>query len=48
MYEKLFNLYASGKINDDEINRAIGKGWITNDQASEIIKNARNTEDTND
>ena len=37
MFERLKRLYAEGKINETGINNAVAKGWITQEQADEII-----------
>ena len=44
MFERLKRLYADGKITQEGINNAVAKGWITQEQADEIInpKNDKN------
>lgn len=37
MYEKLKKLYEAGKIDENGIRNAVAKGWITEEQAEEII-----------
>lgn len=37
MYETLKRLYQGGKMTDAQLNNAVKKGWITADQAQEIV-----------
>lgn len=37
MFEKLKELYVGNKISVDALSNAVAKGWITQDQAAEII-----------
>ena len=37
MYERVKRLYAEGKISEEGINNAVTKGWITEEQAQEIL-----------
>ena len=37
MFERLKRLYAEGKIDERGITNAVAKGWITQDQAEEIL-----------
>lgn len=37
MFERLKNLYVSGKLSDTGLSNAVIKGWITEDQRQEII-----------
>ena len=48
MFERLKRLYSEGKINETSINNAVEKGWITQEQADEILNPPTNTETTND
>lgn len=38
MYERLKRLYYEGKINENGLEKAVQKGWITEKQMDEIIK----------
>lgn len=38
MYERLKRLYRNGKINENGLEKAVTKGWITKEQMDEIIK----------
>ena len=40
MYERLKRLYKEGKIDEQGIRNAVNKGWITEEQAAEIIEGA--------
>lgn len=37
MYERLKQLYADGKLDEAGLDRAVGKGWITEEQKVEIL-----------
>lgn len=37
MFERLKRLYNEGKIDETGINNAVNKGWITQEQAQEIL-----------
>ena len=37
MFERLKRLYEAGKIDEAGIHRAVENGWITPEQAAEII-----------
>ena len=36
MYEKLRDLYLSGRLNDAGLDNAVARGWITQEQADQI------------
>lgn len=38
MYERLKRLYLDGKINEKGLEKAVTKGWITEEQMNKIIK----------
>ena len=38
MYERLKRLYNEGKIDEEGLQRAVDKGWITEEQREEIIR----------
>lgn len=38
MYERLKRLYRKGEINENGLEKAVTKGWITKEQMDEIIK----------
>lgn len=38
MFERLKSLYLEGRLNDDGLQSAVQKGWITQEQAVEIRK----------
>ena len=38
MFERLKRLYRNGKINENGLEKAVTKGWITKEQMDEIIK----------
>lgn len=38
MYERLKRLYRNGEINENGLEKAATKGWITKEQMDEIIK----------
>lgn len=38
MYERLKRLYSDGKINENGLEKAVTKGWITEEQMNKIIK----------
>ena len=46
MFERLKRLYEEGKITQDGINNAVTKGWITQEQAEEIISPKSDKKDT--
>ncbi len=37
MFNRLKRLYLEGKIGEEELNSAVQKGWITEEQKDEII-----------
>ena len=37
MFERLKRLYAEGKIDESAIRNAVAKGWLTEEQANEIL-----------
>jgi len=37
MFERLKALYNDGKITAEHLNRAVQKGWITEEQKNEVI-----------
>ena len=37
MFERLNRLYHEGKIGEAELNNAVAKGWITEEQKNEIM-----------
>ncbi len=37
MFERLKRLYQEGKITQEGIENAVKKGWLTSEQANEII-----------
>ena len=37
MYERLKRLYQQGRTTKEELYKAIGKGWITEEQYNEIV-----------
>ena len=37
MYERIKRLYDQGKLDDQGVMNAVAKGWITEEQAREII-----------
>ncbi|WP_338537131.1 XkdX family protein [Helicovermis profundi] len=37
MYEMLKNLYSKGKVNEEHLNNAVLKGWITEAEKKEIM-----------
>ncbi len=37
MFERLKRLYAEGKLDEQVITNAVAKGWITQEQADEIL-----------
>ena len=37
MFERLKKLYAEGKLTADGVRNAVAKGWITDEQAQEIL-----------
>ena len=37
MFERLKRLYQSGQLNDEAIQNAVKKGWITLEQAERIL-----------
>ena len=38
MYERLKRLYRNGSIDKNGLEKAVKKGWITEEQMNEIIK----------
>lgn len=38
MYERLKRLYNEGRIHEAELQNAVAKGWITEEQMKEIIE----------
>lgn len=46
MFERLKELFANGKISEAGLNRAVVKGWITEEEAEEI-KLSDNLEELN-
>ena len=36
MYERIKKLYLEGKLNDDGLDNALKRGWITQEQYDEI------------
>lgn len=38
MFERLKRLYRNGEINENGLEKAVQKGWITKEQMDEIIK----------
>lgn len=46
MFERLKELFANGKISEAGLNRAVVKGWITEEEA-EAIKTSSNSEEQN-
>lgn len=38
MYERLKRLYRNGEINENGLEKAVTKGWITEEQKEKIIK----------
>lgn len=38
MYERLKRLYRNGEITESGLEKAVQKGWITEEQMNEIIK----------
>ncbi len=38
MYERLKRLYRNGEITKSGLEKAVAKGWITEEQMNEIIK----------
>ena len=38
MYQTIKRLYETGALSDDGVRNAVGKGWITEEQAREIIQ----------
>lgn len=38
MYETIKRLYMTGKITADYVRNAVAKGWITSEQANDILK----------
>ena len=47
MFERLKRLYTDGKITQEGINNAVAKGWITQEQANEIINPQNEVENNN-
>ena len=47
MFERLKRLYTDGKITQEGINNAVTKGWITQEQANEIINPQNEVENNN-
>ena len=47
MFERLKRLYADGKITQEGVNSAVAKGWITQEQANEIINPQNEVENNN-
>ncbi|MBR1397723.1 MAG: XkdX family protein [Selenomonadaceae bacterium] len=47
MFERLKRLYDNGQISKDAILAAVSKGWITKEQAEEII-NLKNDQNEGD
>lgn len=45
MFERLKRLYDTGKLNEQGILNAVTKGWITAEQAEEILTPAEVEED---
>lgn len=47
MYERLYRLYRDGKISESELQKAVAKGWITEEQYESIVSQDPNatTED---
>ena len=43
MYDRLKRLYSEGKINDHDLESAVAKGWITEDEMLEILDSAEVT-----
>ena len=43
MFERLKRLYEEGKIGEANINNAVTLGWITDEQADEILNPPENT-----
>ena len=41
MYERLKRLYREGKIDEQGLENAVAKGWITQEQADEIMGDAQ-------
>lgn len=39
MYERLKALYESGQLSLDGLNKAVEKGWITEEQKQSIVDN---------
>lgn len=38
MYKRLKRLYEEGRLTQEELQNAVVKGWITNEQLQEITK----------
>lgn len=38
MYNRLKKLYIAGRLNDTGLEKAVTRGWITEDQKAEIIE----------
>lgn len=43
MYDRLKRLYSEGKIDGNGIKNAVEKGWITAEEAGEIISGGEET-----
>jgi len=39
MFERLKRLYLEGKLGADQLNAAVARGWITEEQKQEILAN---------
>lgn len=37
MYDRLLNLWKQGKLDENGVNNAVIKGWITDSQKDEIL-----------
>ena len=45
MYERLLNLYLSGRLDEVGLQKAVDRGWITENQKNEIIAQKTTFED---
>lgn len=46
MYERLKRLYHEGKIDEQGLENAVAKGWITEDQRVQIIEDEGRVKET--
>ena len=46
MYERIKRLYSEGRLDEAGVQNAVTRGWITQEQADEIINGGDTPEDT--